>query len=230
MLGVQIPSVTLMKTKQLTIAGGNNTILIWGCPVGEQNKIAKFYLSKVEQVGFIDETCKSACLSMMGDELCINGTLAIASQLSNNKKLFASGITKNINYINKDKLTSIVIELPYFRDNNRIIFQSIGYIISTKDQSIKTSLLIQLANKYRLPAYGQIVIKGDLIQPYVYVKKTNSLVAETACGSGSIAYSIFSDLTKIKQPTGQYIVVEKNSSQTFKVSAEVIRKGGEKYE
>ena len=76
------------------------------------------------------------------------------------------------------------------------------------------------ADKYGLPAFGAIVYEKNKIIPYVYVKNVNSFVKETACGSGSIAFSLFSEYKNIIQPTGEVISIRIKKDKIF-VSAEV---------
>jgi len=54
----------------------------------------------------------------------------------------------------------------------------------------------------------------------VYVVDTDSLVQETACGSGSIALHLVSGLSEIMQPTGECISVT-HEGNTFSVTAGV---------
>ena len=83
-------SVPTIKVKTLKIAGGNSTALIYNCPKKLRKKISKKYLREVEQVGFVYKNK----LIMSGGELCINATLALASQLLKKGVLFTSGIKK----------------------------------------------------------------------------------------------------------------------------------------
>ena len=70
-----------MKTEKFLIAGGNPTLLVWGCPPDEQVAVSKQLLESgdAEQVGFITDEHDITYLMMMGDELCINATLALAA-------------------------------------------------------------------------------------------------------------------------------------------------------
>ncbi len=138
-------------------------MLIRGYPTVKRKEIAKKYLEEVEQVGFISNNK----LTMIGGELCINATLAF-----NYKGL---------------KRTQIEIPLKYKKQDNIILFKGIGFICidKKKKQKITKKFLEKLTKKYNLPAFGAIIYKKNKITPYVYVKKVNSFVKETACGSGS---------------------------------------------
>ena len=188
----------------LKIAGGNSTALISKCPKNLRNKTIKQLLKKVEQVGFISENK----LTMMGNELCINATLAFASQLKNKGILYTGGVKKPIKYKNENNQTIIKIPLKYKIQKNVILFEGIGYIcIKDKKKATKT-FIKNLAKKYKLSAFGAIVYEKNKINPYIYVKQVGSFVNETACGSGSIAFSLFSGYKKIIQPTGESIYIK----------------------
>ncbi len=137
----------------------------------------------------------------MGGELCINAKLAFASTQENKKKK-----------------TTITVPLEYKKQKNIILFKGIGYIINNKQPNKKG--LKKLAKKYNLPAFGVINYKKNKIQPYVYVKKVNSFVRETACGSGSIAYSLFSGYKNIIQPTNKIINIRIKKDKIL-ITAEV---------
>jgi len=211
----------ICKKVILKIAGGNTTALIYNCPVNERNKISKKYLKVVEQVGFVSYNGEYPGLIMMGEELCINGTIALASQLSKKGKLFTSGIKEPVDYFNENGKTIIKIPTKYKRDENIILFEGIGYkLIENKGGlEINKELVSKLADKYNLPAFGLIVYEKNKITPYIYVKEVDSFVKETACGSGSIAFSIFSRYNKIVQPTGESIYVK--IGKDIEVGAEV---------
>lgn len=203
------------------IAGGNSTALINDCSREYRKKLSKKYLKKVEQVGFVNFNGKYPQLIMMGGELCINGTIAFASKLSKKGKLFASGIEKPVLYENKNSKTTIEMPLKYRREKNIILFEGIGYMLINKKNKIKMSkeFASNLAEKYNLPAFGIIIYKKNKITPYIYVKEVDSFIKETACGSGSIAFSLFSRYKRIIQPTGKTIYIR--IGRKIKVSAKV---------
>tara|TARA_Y100000310_G_scaffold338602_1_gene428671 strand:+ start:743 stop:1420 length:678 start_codon:yes stop_codon:yes gene_type:complete len=202
----------------LDIAGGNSTALVESFT--KDKKIVKRLLKDVEQVGFIylDRIPK---LEMMGDEFCVNATLAFAFQLKGEGKLRTSGIKKPINYRNKGSLTIIDIPLKYRLEKNVVLFAGIGFVMLDKKEQRKVSkkYLKDLAIQYKLPAFGAIIYEGNKIIPYVYVREIDSFVKETACGSGSIAFSIFSGVKKVIQPTGKVIKIKINKEVS--VSAKV---------
>ena len=115
----------------------------------------------------------------------------------------------------------VVLEHP--RDNNAV------YIIDgtpkiSKQKLTKKLALKLLAKKYNLPAIGVINYEKNNIKPLIYVKNTDSLVWENACGSGSLAYSLISGYSKIVQPSGQIIDIRKTGRFfTIKVQAKIVK-------
>jgi len=87
--------------RKFLIASGNSTLLVWNCPRAQKRKeIIKKYLGRVEQIGFVSENNGTPKLEMMGNELCINGTSALASTLGTKGKLFTSELPFPIEYSN----------------------------------------------------------------------------------------------------------------------------------
>lgn len=193
--------------------------MIYNSPKSLSLKLSNYFLKKVEQVGFVN--LEKKLLKMMGGELCINATLAFASTFKKNGTLFTSGVNTPVRYKNKQNKTTIRLKLNYKKIKNIILFDGIGYICIKENKSYKISKKISknLAKEYNLPAFGIILYKRNKITPYIYVREIDSFVKETACGSGSIAFSIFSKNEKIIQPTNEIISVTVNN--TIEVSAEV---------
>lgn len=209
-----------MKMKKFLIASGNPTLLVWGCPPAQKKKVIKFYLGKVEQVGFISTKNNTPVLEMMGNELCINATLAIASQLGPEGKLIASGIEQNVSFKNVNRTTEITLSLPYKKKADIVLFSGIGFLFTSNKIKKSKSLFKQQCSKYRLPAFGAVTLEGNKIAPFVYVNETDSLLQESAYDSGSIAANIFTGLSKIKQLSGGTITV-KRANYEFIVSTDV---------
>ena len=80
-----------------------------------------------------------------------------------------------------------------------------------------------MASKYKLPAFGGIIYNKNKIIPYVYVSEVGSYVRETACGSGSMAFNIFSGVEDVIQTTGQKIFIKKQKG-CLEISAKVVWK------
>lgn len=211
-----------MKFKKLLIANGNSTLLVWGCSSTEKNIVIKRYLGKIEQIGFVETKNRLPFLNMMGGELCINGTIALASVCEEKGKLYTSGLRNSIFYKNVGRKTSINLNINYKKLNNTVLLEGIGYIYLKNKIKDPKKLLAQLCFQYNFPAFGILYFQNNKIEPVVYVKQTNSLLEETACGSGSIAFSILTKKQNIIQPTGKEIRVEKYEN-IFCVSAEVAK-------
>ena len=147
----------------LNIAGGNSTALVYSCV--SKKKIIKELLREVEQIGFISKYKGSPKLTMMGEELCINATLAFASQLGKKGNLFTSGTRKSIKFENKGEFTKIEIDLNYKINNNIVLFEGIGFIFLKNKKQISKKYLSNLAKEYNLPAFGVIIYKKNKIEP-----------------------------------------------------------------
>jgi hypothetical protein len=226
-----------MNTEKFLIAGGNPTLLVWDCPPDKQIDVAKQRLvsKDVEQVGFVTFENGIMYLMMMGNELCINAALALASVGGASGKFFTRRIDYLISYANDDKttieprppfkqegakITTIELRLPFKQEGETILFDGIGYSCYSDKVTVTKEKIIGLAKKYNLPAFGIIECKDNYITPHVYVANTGLLIDESACGSGSIAASIILGAEDIIQPSGEKIRIER-SGNVFKVSAQV---------
>ena len=204
------------------IAEGNATALVFDCPDSERINTSKNLLKSVEQVGFIEDT-EPPELTMMGGELCINGTIALASTLQKAGQLKTSGLQQVIDYENNGAVTTLNLTIPYKLEGDEVLFNGIGYIVSQdliEKIPTKKELLLK-CQSHNLPAYGYIQLKDNKITPYIYVQSVDSLVEETACGSGSIAASIASGISEIIQPTGKSIIVKLDNDNRATISAVV---------
>jgi hypothetical protein len=210
-----------MEIKSFLIAGGNPTDLVWNCPVEKQLEIARKYLSKVEQVGFISTDKGLEKLTMMGNELCVDAMLALAYDGPSVGELLASSVEGPV-LCNNDAVTTINFHLPYIRNGNVVLFNGIGYVCTQNESDISRDAAVQLARQYNLPAFGQIYYQKGKIAPSVYVAKMGSFIHETGCGSGSIAVGIVTGWEAIIQPSGYFITVRRNGD-SFEVAAKVTR-------
>ncbi len=198
-----------MNVRTFLAAGGNPTALIWDAPTTQRTELTKQYLAQAEQVGFI-ETQKIPTLTMMGGELCINGLLSLASTLEEKGVIVTPAISEQIPYENKNNQTTILLKNFTYQINDKIILLSgIGFIIMKPSEVISKAELKAHAVKHNLPAFGAIYIQDDTITPHIFVEQTDTLITETACGSGSIATHLITGKNKIIQPTGEAICIEK---------------------
>lgn len=208
-----------MRTKYFTIAGGNKTCLVWMCPEEHRSACAQELLTEVEQVGFVSEDNTS--LMMMGGELCVNGILALASSQGEREGvIYASGLQHCIKYEKTAKGIRITFELPYEIRGDTVVFEGIGFLCEGGTPLVSKQIFQNLRQQHRVPAFGIIAYDGACIRPWVYVGATDSIVEESACGSGSIALHLRTGTEHITQPTGEIISVMHTGS-TFFVHASV---------
>ncbi len=210
-----------MDIKSFLIAGGNPTDLIWDCPVDERVEVAKRYLCKVEQVGFITEDNGLNKLTMMGGELCVDAILALAYDGSSSGKLLASSVDGPVSYRNT-AITTINFRLPYKKEGNVILFNGIGYLCTEHESEVSKETAVRLAEQHNLPAFGLVWYGKGRIAPHVYVAKMGTFVHETGSGSGSISVSIVTGWEAIIQPSGYFITVRRHGDE-FEVAAKVTR-------
>jgi len=202
-----------MLIRRFLIAEGNPTILVWDyLPWEKQSIVKKFLPDLADQVGFVSQTANGAVkLEMMGNELCINATLALAANYKKSGQLSTSVVNETVKYVNRNGLTSLALNLPYKIIDNTILFKGIGYTITNKSLNPEI-VLPALASRFNLPAFGLVTYQNKSGDPVVFVKETQSIVNETSCGSGSIAFSLLNKVSKIIQPSGNVIKVQKSSS------------------
>ncbi len=226
-----------MKQERYLIADGNTTLLIEGSAPEKRIELAQNAIESdyAEQVGFVTYGALPE-LEMMGDELCVNGTIAFASTLEREGTLKASGMEGVVDYRNNSSgLTEITFNLPYKRDTYKkegdvILFDGIGYLYAGANETMaEESVLWELSKRYNRPAFGLARVSMaeylPRLEPLVYVDKIGSCVVETACGSGSIAVNIVTGAREIAQRTGGIISVSRYNGG-FTVSAEVAKIGG----
>ena len=210
-----------MTTRKFLIAGGNATALVRDCPTSLRASLAADLLCDVEQVGFVDEQARPPRLEMMGGEFCINATLAFASTLGPKGTVRVSGLDRPADFVNMPHATRATIPLRCSMSENIVLLEGIGFILTPKPDGHASSSptdhartkreLADLCNRFDLPAFGAIHFSGNAITPYVYVAAVDSFVPETACGSGSVAFSLFTGQDRVRQPTGQFITVRQRT-------------------
>lgn len=224
-----------MNIEYFRIAGGNDTAFVVNGPEQENKQVQLagelLRQNKAEQAGFLDLDGSVPSLKMMGGELSINGTLAFARKLGGSGTLRTSGLTKPVEYFQENGNTTIKVVLPYQRFEERlgtiIAFEGIGYLCTDKLSVPQEDLVRDLWAKYNeklggIPAFGLAMYRGDRLEPYVYVRKTDSLVPESACGSGSVAVSIVTGQRFIAQRDPKFkIEILKLGDERFMVSARV---------
>jgi hypothetical protein len=187
---MKLPNYTLIDTAgQLTAVIDKSTKFIDQSIIGQQ--LLRQYPT-MGQVAFVTPTIR-----MMGGELSINGTIAAQYFLKKYSKPMLMRV---------DFPKSIVKQVL----KNEVIFSGIKYKLAN-DTITKTIARNYCGND---KACGFIFEKnsGEIV-PTVYVKATDTLITETACGSASLAYSLLTSETAVVQPSGQTIYIKRFSDK-----------------
>lgn len=184
---------------------GQLTAVITDSPI-ERNlsEIAKSIMAKnsqIEQVGYLS----GRNFYMMGGELSINGLIAGAYVINESGSINNFSFVKSGNVVRLELPSSIIIS----SNDNEITLEGIKYLLfsglpNTRviPGSIKEILIETSKNS---PASGIIYYDQGKITPLIYVPATGTYVWENACGSGSLAYSLFSGEKIVIQPSGESI-------------------------
>ncbi|MDO8626176.1 MAG: hypothetical protein Q7K39_01810 [Candidatus Magasanikbacteria bacterium] len=212
--------------------GGNITALVEG--ISDRSKYATISNeimatdTEVEQVGFIEVASSKESqirLQMMGGEFCGNAARSagfLFAKRTNCDKvtLEVSGLPCGLGFVVKeDGNTTLEIPGNFFRKVNTIPGGYLVDLIGIRHLIIlqkNNDAVMTLVDTYKedFPALGVIYAKemnGEIvIDPTVWVRNTNTLIAETGCGSGSIAvaivWSLFAKAKEsftILQPSGE---------------------------
>lgn len=197
-------------TYQLYSASGNPTAIIYGFYSRDvKDKINKKIFnsnSLVEQIGYLYEKNGRSYFEMMGNEFSGNGCRAAGYLLLNNKdgtiKFKTSGIDKEVEVNIKNNNSTLT--LPYSFNKKKIIKNDFGFLIKLfgsyifvfeeKVNLLKIKAIIKTYQDKKavgIMFINQLNNKKVVLNPYFYVKETNTLVNETSCGSGSVATGIY---------------------------------------
>lgn len=233
-----------MLTVTVLNPGGNITALISEeVPRIDQPGIAQRIMKRdptIEQVGFIERPTSSEAqvrLQMMGGEFCANGARAIAHwwcqqnqrnsmilEISGFSGLVTASITPNHATITLPK--SFVHELRMVEEGAVVSLAGIRHIVVMDPLFRGNEKALIEAYGDEQPAVGVMHVHriADEINltPIVWVCSTNTLVAETACASGSIAVAMGSDGRKqtyqVKQPSGAVYEIDFSIYGTISLS------------
>lgn len=176
------------------------------------------------QVAFINNDVVPL-IAMMGNELSINGSIAGAYWVMRQKErstltFKTSGLNEVLNAQYKANICTVKYPNSVVKaiQNEEVVLSGIKYrFIKSKNE-----ISIESANSYcanDLAAGYVVEIKPGEIIPVVYVRDTNTLITETACGSASLAYSLLTGFKNITQPSGSVITIRR-SSGTLSISTE----------
>ncbi len=235
-----------MKTYFIYPAG-NATILVYNLDQQIDRdtyaKISNILLQKnkdFEQVGFIEkgDKCKYKCQIMVG-QLCINAMRSLAfwinERFGEKKFELESSGTKKTFTMEIENWVSISLEKNYQikKIDEKLILielEGISHFVQTIektkwDEAKFRNQFIKMQKEYLSlfqtnPAIGLILVdEFNKIYPLIFVKDTNSLIFESACGSGTLAAFIANkkSINCFIQPSGYpYFVEEKEDKFVLK--------------
>lgn len=210
--------------------GGNITALVVS-ELEASLDIAESILAKhsaVEQVGFILGPRLPGTtfhLQMTGGEFCVNAARSAAFAFMkdtglNSITFTVSGYSHSIEaYLVGTSVTisipsNIVTRYIHADEFDIIDFQGIRFLVTTHASllPVKEKLIGQYAEDFL--AVGFLFIEdaraGCVIHPWVWVRIHNTLIAETACGSGSIATALFFQEHGVKKE--EYAIIQPSGS------------------
>ncbi|MEI8096585.1 MAG: hypothetical protein WCG73_00550 [Candidatus Moraniibacteriota bacterium] len=195
--------------------GGNTTALvIESLSVSAYAEVANKIMldnSKVEQVGFVVPSTKKEFdfhLEMMGGEFCVNAARSAAllySEQTGEKDISftISGLDSIAKATVIGNSVSLFLSGTLFRDLKTIeegwlvdLEGSRFIVTEDEENTANPKKIIMKYDDKQIPAIGLIHVTPLMnsgkytINPWVYVRKTDTLINESACGSGSIVTCI----------------------------------------
>ncbi len=231
--------------------GGNDTAIVWDDITrenqGDISKDIQRQYESIEQVIFVERQNDGSIRGhMAGGEFCGNATRSLGYLLLNgqdgeiNIVVSGSNKTQTITVKNQFAKTSIPILndlncVQIDKDGYQVMMDGIAFLIVEKSicgSGMQKQAALDILNRkglaMRYPASGLILLdrKADnlyTIDPYVYVRDTETLYYETGCGSGSTSVGLMLskqsgdslDNIEIQQPSGMslYVSVERNKRE-----------------
>lgn len=227
---------------------GNITILVnTKVDESEYKDVANKFIDKnlfgVEQVGFITKKNNNPHMNMMGMEFCGNASRSfgylLALENKENKQTIGVSVSGTNEILDvsvdlKNKTAQIAMPIPKkiigLKVDDKIIdivvMDGIYHaIVNQKHESedFTKKILDRALKEYDIDAFGIMYVNEQNMKPIVYVKETDSLIYESSCGSGTIAYAYYLVRDRqtgrfefqIKQPGGQIdAVILKQNGET----------------
>lgn len=233
------------------IAPSGNLTAIVTTPVARSRQIplATAILNRnqaIEQVGFLEISQNTGCirLQMMGGEFCGNAVRAIAFLLYRNRlspiTMEVSGndqpvtVTVSSRNIVTLQMAVSVLEMREVVDGTIVVLPGITHIvvpvqILPSNPSTYARFLLQKYHLLQEVASGVMFFCSNMIFPYVWVKGTQTLIAETACASGSLAVLIAQKkrFLALEQPSSAYLTICREND-TISISGPVWMLGSRK--
>ncbi|MDR0423314.1 MAG: hypothetical protein LBH46_01855 [Rickettsiales bacterium] len=228
---------------------GNDTIIV-NSPVSrdEQREISLLLLDKhknAEQVGFLEQGGKR--LQMAGGEFCCNAsrafgffllegrdgkvefevsgtTFPVICEVKNEKSKIKLDVNLSFNDLIEEKDGATLVKLDGIV---HLVIENTSLLYKDADKDYANFLLEEFGLKREI-ASGILFVDENKLTPFVYVKKINTLYAETACGSGSIATAIYktyknykttNNIFNLRQPSGQSLEISLIIENNFVESA-----------
>lgn len=208
--------------QKVNTAGEVTAVITTPVPLKQQAALSRQIMdndTNIEQVAFVTTSSLGQYrLRMMGGELSVNGAVAgafiLMKQLKqNNVQLFDFSFQAPITATLKtNKITAkFPISLVRSINGNDVKLANMTYCIvknipKKPTVTAKRRILLRTLAK-TTPAAGIVYFEKNTVAPLIYVKATQSYVWEQACGSGSIAYALLSGLTRVKQPSGEFVSI-----------------------
>lgn len=222
-------------TPKIISTAGQLTALYIGASTDDKKIVAWNTLSRyqaVDQVGFLsvgDEQTKRALLTMMGGELSINGCIAagflLSQMIGQESVLFATSCLDDVitcTVSSQSTSADFPSRLVKSIATNAVQLEGIRYqlIAGIPREKILSEIQRKLLQGMLQadPAAGLIFYENNRIVPVVAVRDTNTVYWEQACGSGSLAYYAISGISKILQPSGEFLTISE-SDQSITITA-----------
>ncbi len=221
---------------------GNITAIVVGAAESEMASITAHILDAglAEQVGYevdciIDADACLGRLQMMGGEFCGNASRAYAyfklseneSSGTHNVKIEISGALSPVDvYVDLDAGTAYTdMPLPlelydfYFEGHNYplVCMEGIVHLIvrgTDADADFACRAIAAICEKFNPEACGVQFLNCCQMTPYVFVRESNSLVAESSCGSGSVAAAWYMGL---REDRSEYELVQPGGTITVRI-------------
>ncbi len=200
-----------VKIQMVDPAGNRTAIVRSSVPKSQRAKVAAAVMDhdelRAEQVGFETRPLYGGSvgrIEMMGGEFCGNaarsfGYVLCSEQEKDHCKIEISGTREQLEIIcDLDRSTSAAqmpmperLEMVSEDGENfypLVISRGITHlvVIDREPDEAFTRRMIDLYGK-KYSAFGVLYVKEDKLTPFVYVAGTDTFVAESSCGSGSLA-------------------------------------------
>ena len=177
------------------------------------NKIMAQLDYGIEQVGYLVAPINGGIgrLEMMGNEFCGNASRSFGlllvkenSALPATVEIEVSGLTSNLEVETDLAASSAQVAMPLLEELTEItvngksypvvVLEGISHVI-IKDEEASEQIIQQLMaamqEKFSFEALGLMFVNDNKMYPVVYVVETASLIHESSCGSGTIAYAYY---------------------------------------